>query len=340
MDNFEDFDFDLIALGQDFAFAGSGSTDQADQGPDLKQTEVSADELTALVSNLTPRNNKRPLVEALEDREGIKRTPSPLPSPSPLPAPVPDVLLDAPRIARRKEIVSLLFKYWLTDFDVRNLARHIAAHCDAQVMYISPSIRDPVFGTSDLLTLFTLSMETCPDAVSPIHSLEVEEDKVVVVFSFQGTKVYPAPIATVFKQLKAHLQSSSKGSGAASSAMASTGSSAGNTGISMGMAGSSGTASFTGSMASTPSTSSSSASNAFIASIAQKIRPTVVEGFVKSSDSSSASASCEVQEMDSYLRTAPVENAVLKGGPVSFTRQINFYFDGDDRILRITSFTV
>lgn len=301
MDNFDDFDFDLIALEQDFAFAGSNEWTEESQA-DLKQIEVSACQPLDLLSSWTPRTNKRPSGEALGDREGCIKRRSPPDAACSTPA---AVLLDTARIAHRKEIVSLLFKYWLTDFDVRNLARHMSRHCDPQVMYISPSIRDPVFGITDMFTLFILWMETFPDAISLIHSIDVEEDNVVVVFSFQGTKVYPTPIATAFKQLKAHLQVTSTTSRMARG--------------------------------------TSSASNAFMAFIAQKIRPMVVAGFEpckRLSADSSASTSSVVQVMDSYLRTAPVENAVLKGGPMSFTKQVNFCFDGYDRILRIISFNV
>lgn len=106
--------------------------------------------------------------------------------------------------AHRKDVV-VKFMRCLNFSDMSSLAKLIRENCHERVMFMSPEIRDPIYGKADMMILFSLMMEAYPDGVWKIVSTDNEEDKVACRFSFRGTKVFPYPLETVLKQIKAHM---------------------------------------------------------------------------------------------------------------------------------------
>lgn len=104
----------------------------------------------------------------------------------------------------RKDIV-VKFMRCLNFSDMGTLAKVIRENCHERVMYMSPDIKDPIYGKADLMISYSLMMEAFPDGVWKVVSTENEEDKVACTYNFRGTKVFPYPLETVLKQIKAHM---------------------------------------------------------------------------------------------------------------------------------------
>eukprot|EP01031_Cornospumella_fuschlensis_P029405 gene29405-35494_t len=205
--------------------------------------------------------------------------------------------------------------------DTNALAKFIRQHCAERILYVSPHNRDPAIGKADFMILMSLVIETYPDAIGHVTDFTVEDDKVRYTVDFQGTKMFPYSIETVFKQIKAHIKKEQV-----------------DTGVKMNVA-----------------------DNALIESMTERINPAVSTHFlppapvptgkeqlsrpqgpppaasapIKSEDGLSQPAAASVT---SAPRASAVASAVLQQGVVKFRWQTTFFFTPNNLIASIISF--
>ncbi|RYH25181.1 hypothetical protein EON65_15930 [archaeon] len=102
----------------------------------------------------------------------------------------------------------------LNSSNVAALTSLIQTQTSRDIMLISPDVRDPCIGQSDLTLHFSFLMEAFPDGLWQIESTngEGEQDeeqeeghKLTFLLKFKGTKVFSEPLDKIFKQLRSQV---------------------------------------------------------------------------------------------------------------------------------------
>lgn len=205
----------------------------------------------------------------------------------------------------RKNIVRQYFKY-VNFNDMSSLTRLMHKHFHENVVYAYPGIREPIKNKAEYLLLLAFLVNTYPDGIWQVTEVNMDgPDKVICKFYFKGTTVYSFPLDTVFKQLKAQAKQE----------------------VYM------------------KKDDIGLASVSLLQDTTMTMHASVIERF-KNQDASSAPLQL-ITEEDSWLHRvtsslAGVERQVLREGAFAYRRQVNFYFDGDDKVVKVVghNFTI
>lgn len=216
-----------------------------------------------------------------------------------------ETMLQHQRQQLRKTIVRQYFKY-VNFNDMSSLTRLMHKHFHDQVVYAYPGIREPIKNKAEYLLLLAFLVNTYPDGIWQVTQVDMEgPDKVICKFSFKGTTVYSFPLDTVFKQLKAQAKQEDY----------------------------------------LQKDDIALASANLLQDTTMNMHASVMERF-KNQEPSSAPLQLITQE-DSWLHRvtsslAGVERQVLREGGFAYRRQVNFYFDSDDRVVKVVghNFTI
>lgn len=106
----------------------------------------------------------------------------------------------------RKEIMQSFFTK-LNRCDVNGLVK-IIRNCHELCWLSTPDVFEPVVGRSDIMMLLSLILETYPDGVwMPSAVSFLSPCNAYCTFRFTGTRVFDHPINALYRQIKVHIQS-------------------------------------------------------------------------------------------------------------------------------------
>lgn len=105
----------------------------------------------------------------------------------------------------RKELVMKIMKM-LNQSNMNGLAKIIREKFHEACFLITPEVFEPISGRGDIMILFSLLLETYPDASWTTQSLVSSNlDTLTCTYHFRGTKLFSYPLNSLFKQIKGHI---------------------------------------------------------------------------------------------------------------------------------------
>jgi hypothetical protein len=108
----------------------------------------------------------------------------------------------------RKSLISRIMKC-LQCSDMNGLAKLIRAHFSEQACLITPDMSEPVIGRGDIMTLFSLTLETFPDGCWQVlnvsANVNVNMNVCSCLYRFTGTKLFSFSMDLLFQQVKCHM---------------------------------------------------------------------------------------------------------------------------------------
>ena len=111
--------------------------------------------------------------------------------------------------AQRSEKIKCTSARFIAAFnlgDMDRLALLVRELCDEVCLLVTPDVdsRDCIVGRADVMMLFSLILETFPDGVYRTLSTTVVHDRVSIIYSFTGTRVFEQSIDSLYKQCRMH----------------------------------------------------------------------------------------------------------------------------------------